>query len=215
MDDTRRIGVFINCPFDNQYKKCQFAIILTVVACGLQPRSSLETATVSTPRMKRISDAIRDSEYSIHDLTRVHSDEKSGLPRFNMPFEFGMAFLLTESPEYSHDWLGLLPGAHTLDLPPGAHAFGEFISDLAGYDLPSHDETPDTIIPPVLAWLSTRQGCPPVPRAVTSLALCELMDEFLRLLDREETRWKDQLPWSQIVKVAQDMIASKPWRTDA
>lgn len=114
-----------------------------------------------------------------------------------------MAFLLAESLQGStlgHDWLGLLPGAH---------AHGEFISDLAGYDLQSHDETPDTIIPPVLAWLSTRPGLPPVPRAVNPSSLCELMDEFLQLLEVEEMRWRGHLPWSRIVEVARDLIASR------
>jgi hypothetical protein len=196
-------GVFINCPFDSAYKSCHRAVLLSVVACGLQPRSALESGTTSVPRMKRVSDALRESSFSIHDLTRAYGDPSSGLARFNMPFEFGMAFLLTETQRESegcHDWLGLLPDANP---------HGEFISDLAGYDLVCHDGRPDSLIPPVLAWLSTRNGQPPLPPGLNPSLLCNMMHEFEQLVEVEEMQWRGHLPWSRLVDVARDLVGSR------
>src|SRR5438132_807305 len=127
-------GVFINCPFDAGYVKTHDALVLCVVASGLQPRSALESGTVSTNRMQRICIALQESTYSIHDLTRAHGDPAfDNLARFNMPFEFGMAFLFAEVAAHlggAHEWLGLVPDSY-----PRA----EFLSDLAGYDLESYD----------------------------------------------------------------------------
>ena len=194
-------GVFINCPFDSEYRSCHYAIMLAVVACGYQPRSSLETNSASIPRMKRISTALRESRYSIHDLSRTRTGPDAALTRFNMPFEFGMAFLFAEAAEHlgNHDWLALLPGTHPR---------GEFISDLAGYDLECHDETPATIIPPVLAWLATRPGHSPVPPSVNPDQLIKLMPEFQALIEAEDFRWRGYLTWSRLVNVARDVVAS-------
>jgi len=154
--------------------------------------------------MKRISEALYDSSYSIHDLTRAHGDPATGnLARFNMPFEFGMAFLLAEIAStlgIGHDWIALLPDSHP---------YGEFISDLAGYDLESHDGTPNSVIPPVLAWLSTRPGVPPLPPAVSPAALIALMPEFERLVESEDLKWAGSLPWARIIGIARDLVASR------
>lgn len=197
-------GVFINCPFDNAYRECHHAIMLCVVACGLEPRSALESGTVAAPRMKRISSALRESKLSIHDLTRAHGDPTlANLARFNMPFEFGMAYLLAEAAAdlgVDHDWLALLPTAHP---------YGEFISDLAGYDLDVHDGTPASVIPPVLAWLSSRPGVGPLPASVNPAALITLLSELDSLVAAQELIWGDHLPWQVRVRVIRDLVASR------
>lgn len=192
-------GVFVNCPFDQGYQQCHHAILLCVVACGLEPRSALETGSASTPRMKRISIALQESSYSIHDLTRAHGDPtSSNLARFNMPFEFGMAFLFADGG--GHDWLALLPAAHP---------HGEFISDLAGYDLDVHDGTPEALIPPVLAWLSSRPSVEPLPPSVNPRALIELLPDLAAHIAAQELVWGQYLPWQLRVQVIRDLVASR------
>jgi len=180
----RSPGVFINCPFDDAYQPSHDAIVLTVVACGLEPRSALESGTTSAPRMRRIYEALAGSRYSIHDLSRPYGDPAHGnLARFNMPFEFGMAFLLTEictNMDQKHDWLGLVLEAHR---------HGEYLSDLAGHDLETHQGTPETLIAPVLGWLSTRPDVPSLPPTVDPAALIELLPELDALLAAERLRW--------------------------
>lgn len=196
-------GAFINCPFDPGYEKTHHAIILCVVASGLQPRSALESGTVSRNRMQRIGTALRESAYSIHDLTRAYGDPTFGnLARFNMPFEFGMAFLFTElSPVLggAHEWLGLI-----LDRHPRA----EFISDLAGYDLVSYDGRPESVIGPVLSWLSTRPEVS-LPPTITPTALAGLLPELDTLIEAETLIWHNHLPWDRRVNVVRDLVASR------
>lgn len=136
-------GVFINCPFDEEHRPVHHAILTTVIACGLEPRSALESGSTALPRMQRISRALRQSRYSVHDLSRAFGDPKrDNLARLNMPFEFGMAFLhaeYTNEADVQHDWLGLVPSSHR---------HGEFISDLSGYDLKDFDGTAQGVIPP-------------------------------------------------------------------
>ena len=90
-------GVFINSPFDDAYQASHDAIVLTVVSFGMEPRSALETGTTAKPRMRRIFEALEQSDFSIHDLSRPFGDPShDNLARFNMPFEFGMAYQLAE-----------------------------------------------------------------------------------------------------------------------
>ena len=197
-------GVFINCPFDDAYQASHDAIVLTVVSCGLEPRSALETGTIAKPRMRRIFEALEESDFSIHDLSRAYGDPfHDHLARFNMPFEFGMAYLLTEigaSRGRDHDWLCLV-----LD----AHRHVEYLSDLAGHDLEAHDGTPGSIIPPLLSWLSTRPGVPAIPPGLVPAALIGLLPELDALLAAERARWGGHLPWDRQVAVSRDLVAAR------
>lgn len=195
-------GVFINCPFDDAYQPVHHAIVMTVIACGFEPRSALETETASVPRMQRISQALTDSRYSVHDLTRVYGDPgHDNLARFNMPFEFGMAFQHTEStggPGVKHDWLVLVPHEHR-------HA--EFISDLAAYDLKAHDGTPKSVIPACMSWLATRPTAP--PSGLNPVTLIDLLPEMQALIAAAMLNWGGHLPWRDLVGVIRDLLAAR------
>lgn len=197
-------SVFINCPFDAAYQPSHDAIVLSVVACGLEPRSALETGTSAKARMRRIFDALEASELSIHDLSRPFGDPANdNLARFNMPFEFGMAYFLAEISEKlgrDHDWLCLVLESHR-------HA--EYLSDLAGHDLEPHDGSPIEIVPLVLSWLSTRTGVPPIPPGLDPAALIGLLPELDGLLATERARWGGKLPWVRQVAVSRDLIVSR------
>lgn len=199
-------SVFINCPFDDAYRPVHHALVLSVVTCGFEPRSALETGTVAKPRMQRIGDALRASTYSIHDLTRAHGDPAhSNLARFNMPFEFGMAFNyaeVTSGARDQHDWLALVPKEHR---------YGEFISDLAGYDLLAHDGTAASVIPPALSWLTTRPHAVALPQGVDPASLIALLDDYEELVAAEAIRWGGHahLRWSRLVVLARDLVAAR------
>ena len=85
-------NVFINCPFDSEYLKLLRPLLFTVIYVGLHPRIALETADGGQARMKKILGLIRDSKYSIHDLSRMESTQAGELYRMNMPFELGIDF---------------------------------------------------------------------------------------------------------------------------
>lgn len=61
------------------------ALVFALMNCGYTPRSALEVEDSATSRLDRLLDIIERCPLSIHDLCRV--DE----PRFNMPFEVGLA----------------------------------------------------------------------------------------------------------------------------
>jgi hypothetical protein len=200
---TTAEGVFINCPFDDVHRPVHHAIIAAVVACGFEPRSALEAVSPAVPRMHRIVKSLTESRYSVHDLTRAYGEpDRSNLARFNMPFEFGMAFLRAETTGgvgTEHDWLGLVPAAHR-------HA--EFLSDLAGYDLSEYDGTPAGVLPPMLAWLFQRSTAE-VPSKLNPSTLADLLPELEALVATQVLRWGQHLPWVRRVAVVRDLVTSR------
>jgi hypothetical protein len=82
--------VFVNCPFDAEYKEKLNAIIFTIYDCGYYPRCALESADSGELRFPKICGLIRDCRYGIHDLSRIELDTSTQLPRFNMPLELGL-----------------------------------------------------------------------------------------------------------------------------
>src|SRR4051794_33073795 len=82
--------VFINCPFDAQYKKLFEAITFAVFDCGFLPRCARELDDGSQVRIEKILDLIASCKFGIHDISRTESDPRSQLPRFNMPLELGI-----------------------------------------------------------------------------------------------------------------------------
>jgi hypothetical protein len=89
--------VFLNIPYDEKFGGLFLAFISGISAFGLVPRATLEITT-SVRRLDRILDLIRHCEYSIHDLSRVEMDRGfPRTPRFNMPFELGLAVALEKT----------------------------------------------------------------------------------------------------------------------
>ena len=83
-------NVFINCPFDEAYTPFFNAIVFTIHDIGFRPRCALEASNASQIRRDKVMDIISECKYSIHDLSLTALDSKTGLPRFNMPFELGL-----------------------------------------------------------------------------------------------------------------------------
>jgi hypothetical protein len=83
-------NVFINCPFDADYDHIFNAILFVTHRCGFVLRCSKEYEDSSSIRIRNIIQLIKQSKYSIHDLSRVTLDATALLPRFNMPLELGI-----------------------------------------------------------------------------------------------------------------------------
>ena len=186
----REVSVFINCPFDAAYQPVFDAIIFSTLCCGFFPRCALETGTAAQSRIHRILAAMRDSKYSIHDLSSCCGEGQLNLARFNMPLELGMAmyqrFSSTRN-EASHDWLVLVPKGHI---------YARFVSDLAGYDPTEYDGTASTVVPAVMSWLATR---PDAVRTPTPQAVVTALPVFIAARANLCTAWCDQVPWSDIL----------------
>jgi hypothetical protein len=188
----RNMSVFINCPYDKEYRPIFDAIIFATICCGFLPRCAMESGCTAVPRMDRITRAILSSKYSIHDLCRCKGEGDANLARFNMPLELGVSMAQRFSPSgtENHDWLLLVPRGSE---------YVRFLSDLAGFDPKQHDSNIETIVPAVMSWLATRPDAVYVPRPREVLgALSVFLDEKSQLNDD----WKDEVPWSDIVRLA-------------
>jgi hypothetical protein len=80
-------SVFLNIPYDAQFEELYLAYIVGLTQLGLKINATL--AVPNQDRLKRIVGLIEKSDVSIHDLSRIESS--SGIPRFNMPLELGLA----------------------------------------------------------------------------------------------------------------------------
>lgn len=125
--------VFLNVPYDAQFKNLYIAYIVGLTELGLKP-----TATLAIPggeaRLDRIFDLIRGCRYSVHDLSRVQlSRTPPSTPRFNMPFELGMSVA----------WAKLHPERHTYIVCESLNRRAQkSLSDMAGTDFNIHGGTP-------------------------------------------------------------------------
>jgi len=97
--------VFLNIPYDRKFENLFLAYISGISAFGLTPRATLEIPS-SARRLDRILRLIAECKYSIHDLSRVELDAKAPrTPRFNMPFELGLAVAHEKSSKNkNHEW---------------------------------------------------------------------------------------------------------------
>jgi hypothetical protein len=147
--ETPNKFVFINCPFNNGYRPFFEAIAFTISACGYIPRCALEYQDTGYARLTKIIHLIDTCDFSLHDISHTELDEKFRLPRFNMPFELGLAFGRKHSRRKP-------PKLLVMDRE--LHRYEVFLSDLKGCDLASHDGDPREAVTQVRNWLSSHHG---------------------------------------------------------
>lgn len=145
--------VFINCPFDSDYQPLLRIICFAVLSCGFRPRCALETIDSAQNRLTKILQIIDESAFSIHDISRTELNDR-GLPRFNMPFELGIFFGCKHFGGKRHR------GKRTLILDREKYRYREFLSDISGQDLESHDDQPEQAVAKVRHWLATQMDEP-------------------------------------------------------
>jgi hypothetical protein len=186
-------AIFINCPYDADYEPLADALFFTIVYCGFWPRAATDSGTTSDPRMERIFGGIHGSKFSIHDLSRYQGEGERVLARFNMPLELGIAMGWRYTDKKQHDWLVLVPK----NAP-----YAKFVSDLAGYDPPTYDGTPQTLIPAVMAWLATRPGG---VNGATPPEVVEKLEKFRTAKAALSATWSANIPWPDLVRTAAEV----------
>jgi hypothetical protein len=144
--------IFINCPFDDQYKDLFEAVVFVVSDCTFHPRCSLEADDGGQVRIEKIFNLISECRFGIHDISRTELDSRSHLPRFNMPLELGM-FLGAK--RYG---TGRQKEKVCLILDREKYRYQQFISDIAGHDIREHCNEPLQVITIVRNWL--KSACP-------------------------------------------------------
>ncbi len=157
----RARSVFINCPFDPEYKPLMRAVCFVVMACGYAPRCALDYSDSGLVRFTEIVRLITACDRSIHDISRVELDRQSRLPRFNMPLELGADLgLRLAGPSIQRRRKSLI-------LDADAHRYDKTLSDISGMDIEAHAGDVRKVIRLVRDWLNTNReaGAPPLPGA--------------------------------------------------
>ena len=130
-------SAFLNIPYDRNYEPLYLAFIAGLSGFGLVPRATIEIPSTRR-RLERIVGLIRESRYSFHDLSRVQLDRHSPVtPRFNMPFELGLAVGWALGANSKHEWFVFESRHHRLE---------KSLSDLNGTDPHVHDGTPHGVL---------------------------------------------------------------------
>jgi hypothetical protein len=129
-------SVFLNCPFDDDFKPIFRAIVFTVLARTFKPRCALERLDGGEYRLDKIAGMIGACDWGIHDISRVQVDPANPVPRFNMPMELGIhlgARLLGAPPHRRK---------RALILESEAHRYDKTLSDISGQDIAQHGDDP-------------------------------------------------------------------------
>lgn len=144
---SRLPKVFINCPFDDEYKKLFEAIRFTLIVNGYEPASTKDSDNGAEVRIQKIVRLIKSCDHSIHDVSRTELDEANQLPRFNMPLELGLAL--------GKSYFGSGKRGSLLILDKEAYRYQKFISDIGGQDIKYHENNPERVIEATREWLTS------------------------------------------------------------
>jgi hypothetical protein len=135
--------VFINCPFDEEYKSLLRPLLFTFCYLGFNPRIASEFLNSAETRIDKICNLIRISNYSVHDLSRCKSSSKDEFYRMNMPFEFGIDFGNSYYTQ-SHKKMLVLEGKR--------YDYQKALSDLSGVDVKCHNNEPEDVVRCIRDW---------------------------------------------------------------
>ena len=156
MPRTKRIeSVFLNIPYDSAFEDLYLAYIVGLTQLGLRIHAAL--AVPGQGRLGTIIELIEQSEFSIHDLSRV--EISGGVPRFNMPVEPGLALYLPHA----------IKGKHRVFIfESKARRAQRSTSDVNGIDPQIHKGTPKGIMSALRNIFRPPEDVTTVPEMLTS-----------------------------------------------
>jgi hypothetical protein len=195
-------SVFINCPFDDEYKPILWAVIYTVYRCGFYPMTALDEDDGTDYRLDKIVRMIKMCRYGIHDLSRIEVNV-NGYPRFNMPFELGVFFGAKRLGGAEHRT------KNAMVLENVKYSAQQMISDLNGVDPRAHNNDPYTAMQKVREWLRTSSKRRTIPVYQT---LKQQYDRFLQSLPAiavEVGCAPNELPYSDLVNIIEDVVGKQ------
>ena len=133
---SARARIFLNLPYDSAFQNLYLAYVCGIQAFGMEPHVTLEIPG-GMRRLDRIFGLMQSCEYSMHDMSRVQLDRvKPRTPRFNMPFELGLAVAWEMTGSKRHVWFVMEAVNYRL---------AKSLSDLNGTDPYIHEGTIDGV----------------------------------------------------------------------
>ena len=171
MVDNYSRNVFINCPFDNEYKRLFNAMIFAIHDAGLFARCTLEITDSTENRIDKINKIISQCRYGINDISRIELDSSNNFPRFNMPFELG---LFIGCKKFG-DKIQRTKSSLIMDEIPDRYQ--KFLSDIKAFDIKFHYNSEQYLIKCVRDWLQGASGFSTIP---DYLIIYERYQNFLK-----------------------------------
>jgi hypothetical protein len=175
-DETAIDSVFLNVPYDKEYAPLFTALIAGLVALGRIPRCALEAESEGKTRLQQIYGLLASCGSSIHDLSRVTLSGNLSVPRFNMPFELGIAFALAQT-----------NGHRIFTFEEKERRIDASLSDMKAFDPTIHGGTPEGALAGLLDRFDRPGGAPSLQR-LASLAgrLARVAAKVQREFHRED-----------------------------
>jgi hypothetical protein len=183
-----RQDVFVNVPFDRRYEPLFVALITGLAVHGFRPRSVLELPAAKA-RLDRLVEVIGLCGASVHDLSRVSASGPLRVPRFNMPFELGLAVAVSR--RKNHDWFVLEERAFRLQ---------QSLSDLNGFDPLVHDGNPIGVLRAVENAFAARDRSVSLPALFLAYGA---MTKVARTIKRSHTTLYSRGAFAALVSAAQ------------
>ena len=154
MAERRAGDVFLNIPFASTHEFIYIALIAGLAGLRLNPRCILEIPPQQN-RLQRLFELIGGCAYSIHDLSFVRLSSGTGprVPRFNMPFELGIAvaIALAEQEGDQHQF-------RIFEAKP--YRLQKSLSDVLGHDPYIHDGRAEGVLEALLNVFSSLPDSP-------------------------------------------------------
>lgn len=151
MPDTFDKNVFVNCPYDDDYRQILLAIAFTLIHFGFCPRLSLERTDSSESRIDKIVSIIEESKFGIHDISRMEATKAGEKFRMNMPFELGIDYGCKRFKGGHHNEKKILV------LDTEKYRYQSAISDLSGSDIEPHKDDPIFAVKAIRNWLVSEE----------------------------------------------------------
>lgn len=183
MTESFSKNVFINCPYDTEYIPLLRPLLFTILFLGYDPRIASESFDSGEVRFNRICSLIKQSKFSIHDLSRIQAEREQEFYRMNMPFELGLDIGCRTFKDDS-----LANQKKCLILEKEKYRYQKALSDLAGADIKSHNNEPEEVVRQIRNWFIESD----LDHAVSPSRIWETFNEFMAdfYVRREEEGFK-------------------------
>jgi hypothetical protein len=144
---------FINMPYARPYESLYLAYIAGLSSYGLVPTAGVDDPS-SESQLDRVLELMFASAYSFHELSWIGVDRAAPhTPRFNMPFELGLAVAYSRLRGKNHQWFVFDTVPRRLD---------KALSDLTGVRARVHNRTPRSLLVALMNALTRERHRPTI-----------------------------------------------------
>lgn len=159
-------AIFINCPFDNKYLPLLRALLFVSRFYGLEVKIASSDLDSKSNRLARIITLMRETKYSVHDLSKMKSEKKGEYYRMNMPFELGLDYGIG-----GKDKVFLIFEKNPFKLKIA-------LSDINGWDVRPHLDNPETLIKEFRRWIVVNRNLSQEIKAYSSSDIWYKYNDF-------------------------------------